>query len=97
MKCAECKYRNTERTYDMCEITHTILNHKKFKPITGCNNIESDADVEKMNICHNCKHWIGFGDWGLSCRANPYYASSDGFHEACEKYERKDGTEEQNY
>lgn len=85
MKCAECKYKR-EDTY--CDISHSIFHNPFGKKIVGCS-IESDDDVSKMNICYNCKHWIGGGDWGLSCRKDYYVATSNGFREACKKFERK--------
>lgn len=62
-----------------CEITNGSRKH--------CT-ITSDKEVENMNICYNCKHWIGGGDWGLSCRKDYYIASTNGFDEACEKFEK---------
>ena len=46
-------------------------------------------EVKNMNICYNCKHWIGGGDWGLSCAKNYYNCSTNGFDEVCEQFERK--------
>lgn len=101
MKCSGCKYCYAlnnrviakdekgnqilsfcylERT--MCKITH-ICNPE------SCD-LNSDEDVKDMPICFNCKHWIGGGDWGLSCSKDYYNTSSNGFDKACEKFERKD-------
>ena len=101
MKCNGCKYcyvlnntaiardkkenqilsvRDSERT--VCKITH-ICNPE------SCD-LNSDEDVKDMPICFNCKHWIGGGDWGLSCSKDYYNTSSNGFGKACEKFERKD-------
>lgn len=91
MECRYCHYckpttmwlKNNEKCMvGMCSITHSV--GKK-----SCDYIASDAEVEDMNICYNCKHWIGGGDWGLSCRKNYYIASTDGFNEVCEQFERK--------
>lgn len=75
MVCKECKYHEG----DCC----TIANRQK---ILSCT-LESDFDVQFMKICYNCKHWIGGGDWGLTCRKDYYKAFSDGFHKACDYFE----------
>ena len=81
MNCKDCRYRIADNQYSMCEITH-IINPK------SCDYIANDNLVESMNICYNCKYWMGFGDWGLSCKKNYYNCSSNGFDKACEQYER---------
>ena len=53
MKCKDCKYHNKYKR--MCKITY-------LANTISCP-IESDEDVEKMDICYNCKHWMGGGDW----------------------------------
>lgn len=88
MECKNCKYwreLNGSFAKSVCLIIH-MCNTK------SCNKIATDEDVETMNICHNCKHWSGGGDWGLSCAKNYYNCSSDGFDEACEQFERKSTT-----
>lgn len=90
MECRDCKYRNITNVklkngdfaMQGCSITH-VLNKQ------SCDYITNDAEVENMNICYNCKHWIGGGDWGLSCYKNYYNCSTNGFDEVCEQFERK--------
>ena len=85
MKCNNCKYLKEEvgwSTVNVCRITSRV------NPIS-CG-IENDEDIQDMSICYNCKHWYGGGDWGLSCAKNYYDCSSDGFREACNKFERKE-------
>ncbi len=87
MKCSKCRYYHvfapsSSYKYTMCKITH-ICNPE------SCD-LNSDEDVKDMSICFNCKHWMGMGDWGLSCSKDYYNTSSDGFGKACEKFERKD-------
>ena len=87
MKCKNCKYRReVNKTFidHICDITHLISS-------VSCD-IASDDDVENMDICYNCKHWLGCGDWGLSCRKNYYNCSCNGFDKACEQFERKSTT-----
>ena len=84
MECKNCKYfseRNDGIVFGSCNITH-ICNTK------SCN-LPSDEVVEHLNICYNCQHWYGGGDWGLSCAKNYYNCSSNGFDKACEQFERK--------
>jgi hypothetical protein len=81
MKCKDCKYHNKYKK--MCKITY-------LANTISCP-IESDEDVEKMDICYNCKHWMGGGDWGLSCRKDYYNCSHNGFDNACEQFERFEG------
>lgn len=92
MECRYCHYCEAVTVTDlksrkdqligMCSITHSI--GKK-----SCDYIVSDAEVEDMDICFNCKYWLGGGDWGLSCQKNYYNCSTNGFDEACELFERK--------
>jgi len=85
MECNKCKYLNKEIGWDIvnvCRITHRV------NPIS-CN-IESDEYIKDMRICYNCEHWLGGGDWGLSCKRNYYDCSTDGFREACHQFGRKE-------
>ena len=84
MECKDCKYRfKTSESFvsSICKISHI------------CNTVRcdiiSDEDIENMHICFNCEHWLGGGDWGLSCRRNYYNCNSNGFAEACEEFIRK--------
>lgn len=83
MNCKDCKYKYKTADGDtFCEITHLLYTK-------SCNYIDNDSQVVAMNICYNCKHWIGGGDWGLSCRKDYYNTSTNGFREVCEHFERK--------
>lgn len=79
MECKNCDYYNNYKK--LCKIT-SVCNMR------GCNH-NPNIKVEDMDICYNCQHWIGGGDWGLSCTKNYYYASSNGFNTACKQFERK--------
>ena len=79
MKCKHCKYYNNYKR--MCKITYTAH--------TNSCSIDSDENVKNMDICYNCKHWVGGGDFGLSCRKDYYIATSNGFRAVCEKFERE--------
>lgn len=84
MECKDCKYIYKDTGWNdvnVCKITH------KVNPIS-CY-IENNDDIEHLHICYNCQYWLGGGDWGLSCTKNYYNCSSNGFHEACEQFERK--------
>lgn len=83
MFCKDCKYKYKTADGDtFCEITHLLYTK-------SCDYIDDDSQVVAMNICYNCKHWIGGGDWGLSCRKDYYNTSTNGFREVCEHFERK--------
>ena len=90
MECKDCRYYKVSDviqgdksfTMNSCEIAH-VLNTK------SCTYIASDVEVEDMDICYNCKYWLGGGDWGLSCQKNYLNCSANGFDEACEQFERR--------
>lgn len=68
--------------------------HSRCKITSACNpkycdNIVSEEDVEQLQICYNCKHWFGGGDWGLSCAKDYYNCNTNGFTPACKEFERK--------
>ena len=83
MECIKCRYYKPldEFHNHICDITH-------LRNTISCP-IPSDELVVDADICYNCKHWIGGGDWGLSCRKDYYNTSTNGFNKACEKFERK--------
>ena len=86
MECKNCKYYKDDhneffRTM-MCKISHI------WKP-ESCDYITSDGEVDNMEICYNCKSWLGGGDFGLSCQKKYYHCSANGFDEACEQFERE--------
>ena len=86
MICKDCKYNQTYVDlkgieFNMCSITHIAY-------IVSCG-LENDELVKDMDICFNCKYWIGGGDWGLSCQKNYYNCSTNGFGKACEEFCRR--------
>ena len=80
MECRKCGHYNSFKR--LCKITN-ICN------MQSCTYITDGDKVEDMDICYNCQHWIGGGDWGLSCTKNYYNCSYNGFDIACEQFERK--------
>lgn len=98
MSCRSCDYfENVHResfitirgrvvppyNYNVCKITHRIIRNSDVQ------NCDKDINsIKDMNICYNCKYWIGGGDWNLSCELKPYMASSNGFNSSCDKFER---------
>lgn len=78
MQCKNCKHYNKNKR--ICQIIH--------KCHTISCNLEND-NIEDMKICYNCKHWIGGGDWGLSCKKDYYNCSTNGFNEGCKDFERR--------
>lgn len=92
MNCNECEFCLTvnndayEEPYKVCRINNHIINNN-----TTCH-LMSGEKLEDMNICFNCKYWMGGGDFGLSCHKNYYISSCNGFDKACkdfDKFERK--------
>lgn len=90
MECKNCKYYRVDKyTYndkeyvnEMCDISHVC-------DTTSCSYITSDKEVENMDICYNCKHWIGSGCLGFNCKMDYYHYSVNGFDKACEQFEKK--------
>lgn len=80
MECRKCGYYNTFKR--LCKITN-VCN------MTSCDYLSYGEKVEDMDICYNCEHWIGGGDWGLSCAKNYFNCSHNGFDKACEQFKRK--------
>lgn len=90
--CKKCCYiteivnhTNPKQNYNICTLSRIVLLTDYAK---NCDYYNLDLSNEK--ICMNCKHWIGGGDWGLSCSKDYYNTSSNGLGKACEKFERKD-------
>ena len=79
MECSNCKFNNSDTLYSSCNITH-LVNPK------GCTYEYSPT----KKICYNCKHWIGGGDFGLTCAKYYYKAYTNGFTSACNDFELRD-------
>lgn len=83
MDCKFCKYSYAaDGLYRGCKIANMLYTK-------SCDYITDNNQVETMDICYNCKHWIGGGDWGLSCSKDYYNTSTNGFRKVCEQFERK--------
>lgn len=80
MLCENCEYneKSSIRTYNVCLITHAINPKYCYK-----------EDVENNDVCFNCKHWIGGGDFGLSCSKYYHIATANGLRRACEDFDRR--------
>ena len=97
--CQGCRYatKSTWKTAKgevevvCCRLTSII--HKLTDTCEYCNK-----DLSALNICYNCKHYLGGHDWGLSC-AKEYMKLVHFNDEACESFERreKDNTERRKY
>lgn len=81
MECVKCKYYAKSNLGGV----HTITSRYFTKSCT----IPSDENVDKLHICFNCKHWIGGGDYGLSCTENYHSTNTNGFEVACEKFKHR--------
>lgn len=62
-----------------CKIFHSTL-FNALKLHTECDYY--NVDVSQMEICLNCEHYLGGGDWGLSC-AKEYHRLVGPTDEAC--------------
>lgn len=76
MFCKDCEYCIDKETYTVCQVCHRIN-------LEGCTY----SNIENLKICFNCKHWLGSGDFGLSCRKNYYMTTTNGFTKACDNFE----------
>lgn len=52
-----------------------------------------NKDMSQEDICMNCEHYLGGGDWGLSCAAD-YYTLTNATSPVCAKFSRKRGSNE---
>ena len=80
LRCKGCKYCINER---YCELTRLVITN--VDDFVKCEYWNKDLSREK--ICLNCKHFIGGGDWGLSC-AKDYYRLSNALSTACDDFEK---------
>ena len=87
MMCKDCKYKQTY--VDLKGNEFNICSISNIGYIVSCG-LDNDELVKDMEICFNCKYWIGGGDWGLSCQKNYYNCSTNGFGKACEEFCRKE-------
>ncbi len=87
MMCKDCKYKQTY--VDLKGIEFNVCSITNIGYIVSCR-LKNDELVKDMDICFNCKYWIGGGDWGLSCQKNYYNCSNNGFDKTCEEFCRKD-------
>lgn len=68
-----------------CKIFHNaLINSLQTKTECEYHNV----DVSQEKICLNCEHYLGGGDWGLSCRKD-YYKLPNATSKACEDFEWK--------
>lgn len=42
--------------------------------------------------CGDCEHFLGLGDYGLSCGLDYYRAFTDPHTHACDSFKQKEGT-----
>ena len=70
-----------------CTLTNTIL-LKDLAAVGRCKFY--NKDVANMRICGNCTHFLGGGDWGLSC-AKSYSNIVNSVCDACDLFESKYG------
>lgn len=64
-----------------CELTNNIIVNEHAEKCSFYNK-----DMSEEDICFNCKHFIGGGDWGLSC-AKHYHKLTEALNKMCEDAE----------
>ena len=86
--CKDClNHRDIGGEYPLrCQLTNVLLRQDGSSGKT-CNYY--NVDVSHMPVCINCKHFLGGGDWGLSC-AKDYYTIAEPLDKICDKFERKE-------
>ena len=86
--CVNCQHHTSAAMYYgkpcyACKLTNAVI------PNGNCGDCAYfQKDISKLNICYNCKHWIGGGDFDLSCKKDSYRIRS-GIDDACKDFERK--------
>ncbi len=86
IKCKSCKYYAGEFAFGRRSVAHCCKLYKELLDGGGCELY--NKDISSMKICFTCKHYLGGGDWGLSCAAD-YYTLTGALNKACDKYEEK--------
>ena len=90
-KCEDCKYFSQywtfrNKKYVQCKLTNAVLTDQDMEK---CDY--SKVNLDGMDICLNCKHYMGGGDWGLACSKH-YHALPKATDRMCKDGEFKDGT-----
>ena len=87
-KCGEHRETMFGKTFNSvnCKIFHNRIFTSAMVAEQGCDY--HNRDVSQEEICMNCEHYLGGGDWGLACKAD-YHKLPSSTTEACEKFKRK--------
>jgi len=67
-----------DRTAYRCRLTRTLLTGKP------CHLY--NKDISGYELCINCKHFLGGGDWGLACGKH-YHRLPEALDKACDDIE----------
>lgn len=89
MECKDCKYLFSGTFGDKTIHGCTIQNFAPFNGYPWCG-FNSEEDINKAEMCFNCKHWIGGGDFGLTCAKDYYMTNANGLQRICDKFIRKE-------
>lgn len=86
--CKNCCYRGPEtqalgRTAGVCSLTHVVLFSNQALKCELYNR-----DLSKEDVCYNCEHYMGGGDWGLACRKH-YHRLPNTTSKICDDFVRK--------
>ncbi len=89
-KCRNCQYvqiseykiKGKDVEMGCCELTRAVVN-----PDVENDCICFNRDLSGFDICYNCRHYIGGGDWGLFCSNKDMYHHLVKFNDkACERF-----------
>lgn len=69
----------------MCNLDR-VIHSRTGKDALNCDYFNKDMTNEP--ICYNCEHYLGGGDWGLSC-ANDYYKLVEATSKICDNFKKK--------
>ncbi len=86
-KCSECCHYGGSvslfaKEAHQCKLRRVLTNG------TGCELF--NKDLSDSLLCINCEHFLGGGDWGLSCKED-YYTLCDALDRACNKFKKTGG------
>ena len=87
MKCRDCcNFVQEHDIYLSCRLTNICLKKDVENVESKCEYFNNN--MSEYDICLNCKHYLGGGDWGLSC-GKDYYKLVNALDKSCDEIERK--------
>lgn len=82
--CEECRHCWHDGMLGFCSLTNLCVNEET----DSC--IMFNKDLSELEICYNCKYYIGYHDWGMFCSHDDMYHHIGNFNDApCQYYVTK--------